>query len=398
VSFNVLTIRSGLDSGNDALYPVLSDATAPEIIALDRYDGPNAVKVVATSVRVLEAGSSLKTLVKLNDVKIDIYITDGRVALACEKYDKGGGWVGFGGAGVLVAVTANAVSKAMAAKRSRGKVLVGHVRYPWLRNVGATSKSSFVTAEAIRLEYAEKLPSGVVRKMLELTLPKNIDATLVAQEITRRAAAFRLANYPGMSVENRAKYASLCEAPPRVEPPPKKFAFVPMPTFFYVNAATAFPRQSQPGGPGQPDESTHTTPGEAGESSEPVPARDYADAGVLAESATPAQPIVPGQATGPAVPGRGRHASGMAQPGLSPGYARPRHSAGPAGTEPAYGGAINGHATTVTGTEMPGAPQQAANFCSQCGTRVVAGDNFCMKCGAPLDNGPASYPGNIARY
>lgn len=391
MSFNVLTIRSGLDTGNDALYPVLSDATAPEIIALDRYDGPNVVKVAATAVRVLEAGSSLKTLVKLSEVKIDVYITDGRVALACEKYDKGGGWVGFGGAGVLVAVTANAVSKAMAAKRSRGKVLVGHVRYPWLKMVGAASKSSFVTAEAIRLEYAEKLPGGVVRKMLELTLPKNIDATLVAQEITRRAAAFWLANYPGMSVENRAKYASLCEAPPRVEPPPKKYAFVRMPTFFYANSTTAFPSQSQPGGPVQPDESAQTTPpGEAGEFSGPAPAKDFADAGPPAgppapgHSIVPGQPIAASQPTGPALSGRGRHAGGIAQPGASSGT--PRHSAGPAGPEPAYGSAVNRRVTTVTSAEIPDVSRQATNFCTQCGTRVVPEDNFCVKCGSPLDN------------
>ena len=203
MSFNVLAIRSGLDTGDDALHPVLSDASSPDIIDFDAYDGPNVMRVVATAlcvIRVRDGG--LKTLARLRDVKIDIYTTDGRLALACVKYDKGGGWVGFG-TGALVAVTANAVSKARAARRSRGKVLVGHIRYPWLKSVGASSKLGFTSSEAIRLEYSEMLSDGPVRSLLELTLPKNIDATLVAGEIARRAASYRLAYYPEMKAEVR---------------------------------------------------------------------------------------------------------------------------------------------------------------------------------------------------
>jgi hypothetical protein len=245
--FNVLTIRSGLSTGNDALYPGLSDVSSAEVITLDEYDGPNVQKLVATAVQVLEVqGSALKTLVKLREVKIDVYLTDGRLALACERYDKGGGWVGFGGAGVAVAVTANLVSKARAASRSRGKVLVGHVRYPWLKAIGASAKSSVGTSEAIRLEYAEKLGSATARKLIELTLPKNIDAALVAQEITRRAAAYRLAHYPDMTSEARARFETLSHEPPKPEPAPKKFAFVQLPNYYFVNAKTAYPPRPDP--------------------------------------------------------------------------------------------------------------------------------------------------------
>ena len=79
--FNVLTIRSGLNTGDDALYPMLSDASCHEVIALDDYDGPNGQRLVATAVQVLQIhDGGLKTLVRLRDVSIDVYITDGRVA------------------------------------------------------------------------------------------------------------------------------------------------------------------------------------------------------------------------------------------------------------------------------------------------------------------------------
>jgi hypothetical protein len=69
LSFNVLAIRSGPDTGDDALHPVLSDASSPDIIDFDAYDGPNVVRVVATAVclmRVRDGG--LKTLTRLRDV------------------------------------------------------------------------------------------------------------------------------------------------------------------------------------------------------------------------------------------------------------------------------------------------------------------------------------------
>ena len=250
MTFNVLTIRAGDDPGDDAMYPVLSDVSQPELIAFDRYDGQNTMRVVATAVQVMTTGSQLKTLAKLREVKIDVYITDGRLALACEKYDKGGGWVGFGGAGVLIAATANTVSKIRAANRSRGKTLVGHIRYPWLKSVGASSKTGVLSSEAIRIEFAEKHSGVTTRKLLELTLPKNIDATLVAQEITRRAAAFRLAHYSDMDHEERAKFTELSQAPPRPRPEPKKFAFCQMPTYYFAGPGSAFP--SPPGSAPEP--------------------------------------------------------------------------------------------------------------------------------------------------
>lgn len=342
MSFNVLTIRSGLDTGDDALHPVLSDASSPDIIAMDDYDGPNVTKVVATAVRVLEAGSELKTLVKLREVKIDIYITDGRLALACEKYDKGGGWVGFGGAGLLVAVTANAVSKARAASRSRAKVLVGHIRYPWLKSVGASSKSGFASDEAIRLEYSEKGPGGAVRKMLELTLPKNIDAALVAQDITRRAAAHRLAYHPGMPPEQRAEFANLSRAP-RLDPPPGKFTFHQMPAFFHVSAGTAFPHSPQSG-------TRRDDVGPAAGAPSPKPRAEAHRAEWATGPAAQAHDV--GWATGP---------GGQAHDAAS-------------GVDVAAGLA-----------ESPGTGQ-TVKFCTQCGRRTVEGDNFCEACGASVKN------------
>lgn len=62
--------------------------------------------------------------------------TDRRTAFLTRDFDKGGGWIGFGTAGVLIAGAANAVSILRAKKRSAGLVLVGQMRHEWVHAVG----------------------------------------------------------------------------------------------------------------------------------------------------------------------------------------------------------------------------------------------------------------------
>jgi hypothetical protein len=325
VSFNVLAIRTGSDAGDGALYPVLSDPDEPRLLALDDHDGPDTKTFVATTVRVIQAGEPARTLIRLRDVKIEVLVTEARLALACEKYDKGGGWVGFGVGGFVVAQAANAVSKARAAKRSRGKVLVGHVRYPWVTAVGATTRSGFLTEEAIRLEIREKERGATVRKLLELTLPRGMNATLVAQDIARRVASYRLTS--GVAPEHLAAFTTLSQGPAVLTPEPRKFAYYWMPTFFYVSARTAFPAKS---GVADGASADGASPGPADAD---VPDADVADADVPDADVADAESAAP-----PAV-------------------------SAPEGTD-------------ATGP--------APLFCTSCGTRNVVGNNFCKSCGAPM--------------
>ena len=84
-------------------------------------------------------------MLRVRKVRIDFFITDARLAVACSKYDKGGGWVG----GAAAMIVFNAVSKARAAIRSHGKMLAGQVRYPWLRWVASTPKTGFTSDERL---------------------------------------------------------------------------------------------------------------------------------------------------------------------------------------------------------------------------------------------------------
>ena len=163
-------------------------ATEKNTVVMEDRDGTQVQRLTASAVEFKVGG---RTVFKDRQVRIDLFVTDARFALACSKYDKGGGWAPWGGlAAGAVAVTANAVSKTRAKLRSRGKMLVGQVRYPWIHRVGSSPKTGWGSEEKLIFETSAKGGSTT----LTLTLPKNTDAAKVAAEITQRAARYRLAS------------------------------------------------------------------------------------------------------------------------------------------------------------------------------------------------------------
>lgn len=157
-------------------------------IVMEGRDGNNVQRLTASEV-IFKVGTQTKF--KDRKVKIDLFVTDARFALACSSYDKGGGhtFLGGGGAAVLM-VGVNSVSKIRAKMRSRGKMLVGQVRYPWLRRVGSSPKTGFGSCEKLHFESTVK---GGGTTTLTLYLPNNVSAARVAAEVARRAARYRLA-------------------------------------------------------------------------------------------------------------------------------------------------------------------------------------------------------------
>ena len=157
-------------------------------IVMEDRDGRNMKRLTASEV-IFQVGGQTKF--KDRKAKIDLFVTDARLALACSSYDKGGGYTFFGGGGaLLMGVGVNSFSKVRAKLRSRGKMLVGQVRYPWLRRVGSSPKTGLGSCEKLHLESTVK---GGGTTTLTLYLPSNVSAAQVAAEVTRRAARYRLA-------------------------------------------------------------------------------------------------------------------------------------------------------------------------------------------------------------
>jgi hypothetical protein len=210
------------------LHPVPGDK-ANEIL-LEARDGNN-VKVICAKRLKLKRGEH--TELDLSDIRIDVYITDARVALACSKYDKGGGWSGFG-AGAFVAVALNAGSKALATRRRRGKMLVGQVRYAWLAGSGSSSKTGWLSEE--QLVLTARTEGGF--SSLTLTLPKDVDAASVAAEVARRSASHRLSCEPTLADDERASLERLAGAE-RLGPAKGKIRNHVFPTSWHVGEKSA---------------------------------------------------------------------------------------------------------------------------------------------------------------
>lgn len=244
MSWNIVTIREGSDIGEDALYPLVGAVDSQYVVDIDGRDGQVSV-VQAKGLKVQELrGDKLVQVAKAADVKIDLYLTETRIAIGCEKYDEGGRYWGFG-AGAILALAANGISMAVAAVRRRNKALVGHIRYPWLYAVGASSKTGWTDEEMLRLRCYQRV-NGVQRTLyLDLTLPKSVSAVWVAQQLMQRSARYRLQHDPSMEPSERAAFEGLAHAPPLV-PEPKKFALYDVPTAFPVMSTTAFPSVAEP--------------------------------------------------------------------------------------------------------------------------------------------------------
>jgi len=186
LSFDIVTIRELDGDGDGLLFPIPSSEVNG--IELEPADGKNVMTAQVASISV-NTGRENSRVVMVPDVKATLYVTDCRVALACTKFDKGGGYFGLG-VGAVVAFGANAVSKARAAGRRRGRSLVGQVRYPWLTAVGYSPKRGFTTREGLRLAVRDQERDLLVK--LDLTFPKSVVAQTLALEIVRRASSYNL--------------------------------------------------------------------------------------------------------------------------------------------------------------------------------------------------------------
>lgn len=231
------------------IYPI--PGQEKNTVVLEDRDGTNIQRLTAKSA---ELELNAKTVFKLSDVKIDIFVTDARVAFACSKFEKGEGWLhahGEYGIGVLIV----AGSKARAAFRRRGKMMVGQVRYPWIQSVGSTARTGWRSEE--RLFFNAKASEDDSLRLV-LTLPKDIDAAQAAAEITRRASAYRLTAESELDEEERSKLEELGRANPL---PPDPTAgkndarYFEFPTFWFMNEQSARLLPAASAGDGSPQQS-----------------------------------------------------------------------------------------------------------------------------------------------
>ncbi|MET7280807.1 hypothetical protein ABZS29_21390 [Kribbella sp. NPDC005582] len=234
MTFNVFSTRTVGETADGAMFPALNDDGK---VGREQLDGDRSQHLVATSIAVREVGANqTRSIMELSDIQADLFITDARLIMMCAKYDKGGGW--FGSPGMALAL--NAVSKVLASRRSRGTVLVGHVRYPWLSSVAFSPKQGWLDEETLRLVVRDGTASPSRLLLVDLALPKTADSAAIARAIMLRAVAYRTTHEELNEAEQAGFRALEASNPPR--PQPKKFASFTMPTSWNAMPSTAYPR------------------------------------------------------------------------------------------------------------------------------------------------------------
>ncbi|HXT87654.1 MAG TPA: hypothetical protein VN714_00185 [Trebonia sp.] len=173
-------------------------------VLVEPRDGDDIIAIDVTGMLLEYRG---ETVIRVPNIRTKALVTDARLTVACSNYDKGGGWRGD----PITMTVFNAVSKARAAVRSHGKMLVGHVRYPWLARVGSTPKSGIGTEERLVLDVYE---TGDVPTRLILGLSTQSDAAELAALVARRAAAYRLACEEDLDSDERRSLQRLRAASP----------------------------------------------------------------------------------------------------------------------------------------------------------------------------------------
>lgn len=228
----------------DVLHPSINDALQ---IIPEAADGPLELpfQVSMASVR-RKVGNAWVSQLRTKDISFQVWVTGSRVLLYCRNFDKGGGWSGWGLGGLAVAVTANAISKGMAANRRKGKALVGNIRYPWITRVSFAPRNGYGSRETVEIEYVDGTDPTEPGCSLTIHLDNRTDANRVARHIVDKVIAYRYASGEPLSDDVVERFEKL-RISGLMAPPQKGFMSIySLPTSWKVPTGVGDPPKGMP--------------------------------------------------------------------------------------------------------------------------------------------------------
>lgn len=229
MTFNAIIISEIGNQDQPFAYAITDDEGN---LVSEKHDHGLSNVLTATAITVKKCANGVNDYVQTmhgTDIKIDVYVTDSRVAILCKKYDKGGGWTGG-----LTALALNAGSKILAAHRRKGKVLIGHIRYEWLCDIAYQAKISWLTSDCLRIFYKDAEKN---QWCLELTFKKGTDSAFIANDILRRASKYRLEMTDEKGEKETAffaKYSTGSGKIPLTDDPKNKLSIIAFPNSYFA--------------------------------------------------------------------------------------------------------------------------------------------------------------------
>ncbi|MFT9116323.1 MAG: zinc ribbon domain-containing protein [Sporolactobacillus sp.] len=201
----------------------------------ERWDHGLSNVITATAIRVSRKApdkQKFERVMEASKLDIDLYVTDSRVALSCKKYKKGGGWYGTGIGGMVAALAIDAGSKIIAAATSKGKILLGQIRYEWIYFLGYSHRTGMSGHNAVQICYRDSQKNIW---LIVLLLKNNADAAFLTNDILHRASKYRLEMTNEKSPEALEffnKYSAGSEITPNADP--KGSSVITFPHYYFA--------------------------------------------------------------------------------------------------------------------------------------------------------------------
>lgn len=268
MTYNVLAVCENGEE-NFPVYPALNDDIQVMAEALDGGFG-QPVQVSRVVIR-RKVGNSYTTVTETKDLSFQVWITASRVIVYCKKFEKGGGWVGWGLGGLAVAVVANSVSHAMAANRRKGKALVGNIRYPWISSVMFSPRAGFGTENDVRIAFVDGTDDSRPDCDITFTIERHNDANRLARHIVDRTIAYRYSTGEEMDADELRRFEELRTSGLAAAPAKGRLTSYKIPSSWRVPLGlTTVPGAPPPFPPGPPGSATSLTTQETGSDAPPA--------------------------------------------------------------------------------------------------------------------------------
>ena len=155
--FPMFTIREPDDRGEPYIFPYLSDDLIPLPEAMDGNIRGYRLEGISLS-KSPDGQKGFQEMLNLISRDNYLYLTESRLIVLNQKYNKNeaGSWIGFGGVSAMVIGEAlTAAGRAVEAHKRKGKALVGHLRYEWISMVRYKEKKGILSYPVLEIYYKD---------------------------------------------------------------------------------------------------------------------------------------------------------------------------------------------------------------------------------------------------
>jgi hypothetical protein len=204
VGWDLLAIRTEHDT-DGRLYPLVGSGSSP--FELEPDDG-QVKTFIAKGMSLRENIDGEKRLAFIPDVRISLSVTESRVVIGCEHWNKGNRYWGVG-LGATSALVSNVTNQVREARARRGAILLGHIRYNWLSNAGCQLPTQFMGGEILRLTCYDGYSDRKRLLLLDIGISRAQSSAYVANLISSRAAQFWLARPGDLEDDARQQLSAL---------------------------------------------------------------------------------------------------------------------------------------------------------------------------------------------